>query len=118
MESEYTALSTAMREVIPLQTLFTTLGTAIGINQDILTSFRTTVHEDNAGTLTLANMEPGRVTPRSKHYAVKIHWFRTKLKPNSVVVVKIDTTLQRADILTKGLRSKPFKSIRQLLCGW
>jgi hypothetical protein len=118
MESEYTALSTVMREVIPLHTLFKTLGAAIGINQDILTSFRTTIHEDNAGTLTLANMEPGRVVPCLKPYAVKMHWFHTKLKPNSVVVVKIDTTLQRADLLTKGLRTKPIKSIQQLLCGW
>jgi hypothetical protein len=118
MESEYTALSTAMKDVIPLRTLFTTLGSSIGIGDNLLTTFQTTVHEDNFGTLTLARMEPGRTTPRSKHYAVKIHWFRSKLKPNKIIVVKIDTSLQRADILTKGLRIKQFQSIRQLLCGW
>ncbi len=118
MESEYTALSTAMKDVIPLRTLFTTLGSSIGIGDNLLTTFQTTVHEDNFGCLTLARMEPGRTTPRSKHYAVKIHWFRSKLKPNKIIVVKIDTSLQRADILTKGLRIKQFQSIRQLLCGW
>jgi hypothetical protein len=118
MESEYTALSTAMKDVIPLRTLFTTLGSSIGIDDNLLTTFQTTVHEDNFGALTLARMEPGRTTPRSKHYAVKIHWFRSKLKPNKIIVVKIDTSLQRADILTKGLRVKQFQSIRQLLCGW
>ena len=118
MESEYTALSTAMKDVIPLRTLFTTLGSSIGIGVNLLTTFQTTVHEDNFGALTLARMEPGRTTPRSKHYAVKIHWFRSKVKPNKIVVVKIDTSLQRADILTKGLRIKQFQSIRQLLCGW
>ena len=118
MESEYTALSTAMKDVIPLRTLFTTLGSSIGIDDNLLTTFPTTVHEDNFGCLTLARMEPGRTTPRSKHYAVKIHWFRSKLKPNRIEVVKIDTSLQRADILTKGLRIKQFQSIRQLLCGW
>jgi hypothetical protein len=98
MELEYTALSMAIKTVIPLRTLFTTLGTAIGIDQDMMTTFRTTVHKDNAGALTLANIEPGQITPRSKHYAVKIHWFRSKLKLNPVEVVKIDTTLQQADI--------------------
>ena len=118
MESEYTALSTAMKDVIPVRMLFTILGSSIGIDDNLLTVFKTTVHEDNFGALTLARMEPGRTTPRSKHYAVKIHWFRSKLIPNRIVVSKIDTSLQRADILTKGLRIKQFQSIRQLLCGW
>jgi hypothetical protein len=54
MESEYTALSTAMKDVIPIRTLFKTLGSSIGIDDTILTTSKTTVHEDNFGTLTLA----------------------------------------------------------------
>lgn len=70
MESKFTTLSMAMKDAIPLCKLFKTLGKAIGINQDLLTMFRTTVHKDNIGALTLANMEPGHTTPQSKHYAV------------------------------------------------
>jgi hypothetical protein len=85
------------------------------------TSFRTVVHEDNQGALSLANLEPGRGTPRSKHYAVTLHWFRSKLNPDGphpIKVVKITADMQRADILTKGLSKVKFQAIRKLLCGW
>jgi hypothetical protein len=88
------------------------------LGDDVETIYKTTVWEDNNGALQLANMEPGRMTPRSKHYAVKYHWFRSHLSPNSVEVKKIDTELQKADILTKGLRVEKFQIIRKLLCGW
>jgi hypothetical protein len=52
----------------------------------------------------LAKMEPGQMTPRSKHYGVKYHWFRTKLKPNEIEIQRVDTKLQKADFLTKALR--------------
>ena len=118
MEAEYNALSTAMRDVIPLQELFRQLGNSIGIDDEIITTFNTVVHEDNQGAMTLAKMEPGRHTPRSKHYGVKVHWFRSKLKPNRVTVERIDTQRQLADILTKGLKVSQFRKIRHLLCGW
>ncbi|KAG7373658.1 reverse transcriptase RNA-dependent DNA polymerase [Nitzschia inconspicua] len=57
----------------------------------------------------------------SKHYAVKLHWFRGKLVaagPHPITIVKIDTALQRADILTKALTKNKFVVIRKQLCGW
>jgi hypothetical protein len=118
MEAEYNALSASMRDVLPIQELLRTIGKAIGLNEETLTTFKTTIHEDNTGAWTLARLEPGRVTPRSKHYAIKLHWFRSHLKPNQVEVSKISTDEQKADILTKGLRTEPFQKIRKLLCGW
>ena len=118
MESEYNALSTAMRDLLPFRNVALAVGSAVGVSDEILTTFRTTVHEDNAGCLTLAMMEPGRITPRSKHYAVRMHWFRSHLQPNKVEVKKIDTAVQRADILTKPLKRQQFEAIRKLLCGW
>ena len=112
-----------MRDLLPfaLRRLFLAVACGVGLDDSVETTFKTTVWEDNAGALTLANMEPGRMTPRSKHYAVKYHWFRSHLKstkPNAVEVKKIDTNLQKADIFTKGLRVEKFESIRLLLCGW
>ena len=118
MEAEYNALSSSMREMIPFRTVVLCVSRAMGIAEDVLTTFRSTVHEDNAGCLTLANMEPGRVTPRSKHYAVRTHWFRSHLIPSRIEVTKIDTAVQRADILTKPLGRQQFEAIRKLLCGW
>jgi hypothetical protein len=118
MEAEYSALSVAMKAVLPLQRLINGLAGGIGLISERLTSYKTTVHEDNAGAWTLANMDPGRMTPRSKHYAIKYHWFREHLKPNQVEVHKIGTDFQKADILTKGLTTVKFKTMRRLLCNW
>lgn len=118
MEAEYTALSTTMREVLPFQNLVKVVAKIVGFKDVDSTTFRTTIHEDNAGALTLANMEPGRITPRSKFYAIKMHWFRSKLKPNNIEIVKVDTDDQKADIMTKGLRKIKYVRNRQQLCGW
>jgi hypothetical protein len=75
MEAEYNDLSITMCKLLPFKQLVETVLTIIGINVEDLTTFKTTVWEDNTGALTLANMEPGRVTPRSKFYAIKMHWF-------------------------------------------
>jgi hypothetical protein len=82
MEAEYNALSTAMRDLLPFRNVVTTVARSVGLNDEIVSSFKTTVHEDNSGCLTLANLEPGRITPRSKHYAIRMHWFRSHLVPN------------------------------------
>jgi hypothetical protein len=94
MEAEYNALSVAMRSVLPFQSLVHSITKGIGmVDKDYLTSFKTTVWEDNAGALTLANLEPGRITPRSKHYTIKYHRFRSHLKPNKVKIHKIESSL-------------------------
>jgi Reverse transcriptase (RNA-dependent DNA polymerase) len=118
MEAEYNALSYSMRSVLPFQQAVKVIARGVGLSEDRVTSFRTTVWEDNTGALTLANLESGRITPRSKHYAIKYHWFRSHLKPNQVDVKKIDSCNQKADILTKGLKTVTFQNIRKLLCGW
>ena len=117
-EAECNALSMVMRLVLPLLELHKTIGSSFGIQSEVIANFRTTVWEDNNGCLILANLEPGRQTPRSKHCAIKQHWFRAHLKPNGIEVKKIDTHLQKADILTKSLGAIKFREIRKLLCGW
>ena len=80
--------------------------------------FETFVHEDNNSALMLANEQ--RVTPRTKHYAVKLHWFWSIVNDPtlSISIIKIDTDLQQADYLTKGLPSTVFKQRRNLSQGW
>ena len=118
MEAEYNGLSMAMRDLLPFKRLFLAVARAVGLAKDVFTKFNTTVWEDNNGALALAKLEAGRMTPRSKHYAVKYHWFRSHLAPNSVEVEKIATDEQKADIFTKGLTWEKFREIRRLLCGW
>jgi hypothetical protein len=118
MEAEYSALSTAMRDVLPIKMLATEISENVGLTQEPITHFRTTVWEDNAGALKLATLEPGRTTPRSKWYGIKYHWFRSKLKPNSIDIIKIASVDQRADFLTKSLRREKFEANRKLTLGW
>ena len=79
---------------------------------------KSTVHEDNMGALRLAQLEPGRNTPRSKFYAIKFHWFRSWLKPKSIELEYIESKNQKADILTKSLGTVAFEENRFLSCGW
>ena len=118
MEAEYNALSMAMKDVIPLQELFKSVGHSIGLDDETRSTFKTTVWEDNMGCLKLARLAPGQYTPRSKHYAVKYHWFRSKLQETRTTIEHIESKNQKADILTKGLPAQIFKEIRKLLMGW
>ena len=76
------------------------------------------VFEDNEGARILASSEMPKMTPRSKHIAVKYHWFRSKLNFLNIKILKIDTVIQLADIFTKGLMKAEFVRKRKLLCGW
>jgi hypothetical protein len=118
MEAEYNGLSLCMRDLLPLKRLFLAVANRIRLADDILMTFKMTVWEDNNRALTLTKMEPGQMTPCSKNYAVKYHWFRSHLVPNQVEVSKIDTDLQKTDIFTKGLQTDKFRVIHKLLCGW
>jgi len=120
MMAEYYALSAAMKEVLPLIEVIKSVSHGFGIDQECVTEFKTTVWEDNMGALTLANLEPGQHTIRSKFYDVRVHWFREHLhrEGSNMTVEKIDTKLQLADLFTKSLPPETFCRLRQLLLGW
>ena len=75
MESEYTAMSMALRSAIPLLTVIESVTEGLHYNKHKLLTFKATAHEDNQGALILANLETRRCTPQSKFYALKLHWF-------------------------------------------
>jgi hypothetical protein len=66
----------------------------------------------------LAKLDPGQHSPRSKHYDIKVHWFRSHFKPNQITVEKIDTRIQKDDISTKPLPPETFIHLRKFLMGW
>jgi hypothetical protein len=90
MEAEYVALSTSCRDLFPL----------IDITNEICPIFHVglifykrddlhiKIHEDNIGALALGKLEPQQMTPRSKHYAIKYHWFREHLGPRKFTWLK------------------------------
>ena len=118
MESEYTALSMALRAAIPLIEVTTAINKGLKFTTTKLLTFKATVHEDNMGALRLAQLEPGRNTPRSKFYALKLHWFRSWLKPKEIEIIHCPTKDQKADYLTKPLGPTMFEACRLLSMGW
>jgi hypothetical protein len=120
MEAEYVALSTACKDLFPLVAVIRELSAAVGLDASFASRIHCKVHEDNVGALTLARLEPRRMTPRSKHYAIKYHWFRETVADPSqqVTLVKIDTRNQLGDLFTKGLPLISFAHLPRLLMGW
>ena len=118
MESEYTAMSMAMRSVVPLLAVIESISGGLKYTKHKLLTFKAMVHEDNQGALILANLEDGRHTPRSKFYAIKLHWFLSWLKLQAIEVTFIPNLLQRANYLTKPLPPSPFQCNRALSMGW
>ncbi len=67
--------------------------------------------------LTLATQHPPRLTPRSKHIAVKYHWFCSQLG-ETIQLKYIPTNDQLAEILTKPLSRVKFECDQEQLMGF
>ena len=115
MEAENIALSQSMRNLLPLR--FLTLEILNNLQLQISGSWtRSTMFEDNNGALTLATTP--RMTPRSRHIAVKYHFFRDAIRQGIAHIKPIPTREQLADIFTKGLSTQQFECLRKKLMGW
>lgn len=117
MESKYIALSQGMRELVSMRTLFDEIIKILKL-QTPLTTRLSRVFEDNKSCQKLVSSSLPKMTPRSKHVAVKYHWFREYLAILNVEILSIDTKLQLTDIYTKGLVQKEFENKRKLVSGW
>ena len=127
-EAEYGALSQGMRTVIPLRETVLEMIESVkmvdpngklpfGTNKD-LTSFKTVIYEDNNTALTLAIKQ--KVTSRTKHWCVKFHFFWSYIndEKNHISCVKVASSEQKADYLTKALSKDLFENCRKLNQGW
>ena len=117
MESEYIALSTSCRDLLPLHNIVEEVGQSLGLSQGNRMEIRSTIWEDNQAALKLANLELPYMTNRSKHIAVKYHWFRGHVG-KKWDVNPINTKDQLADIFTKGLPQPQFETLRKRIMGW
>lgn len=50
--------------------------------------------------------------PRTKHIAIKYHWFKSHIKEGEIEVKVINTKVQKADIYTKGITKQEFQEKR------
>jgi hypothetical protein len=116
LESEYSALSQAMRQLLPLRKLILELMLTLHTGDILKTMIKCTVFEDNNGALILATNQ--RITSRTKYFHVKWHHFWHHITNGDVEVLKIATTEQLADYLTKGLTREAFEYLRKQVQGW
>ena len=115
MEAEYISLSMCMRDLIPLRRVLQDLCEVFDLGQAGVMA-HSTVFEDNSAALTLANSP--QMTPRSKHIALRYHFFRSEVASGNIKVVAISTAEQIADVFTKGVTFQKFEYLREKLMGW
>ena len=117
LEAKYIALSTTMRDLLPMRELLKEVMCKMKLKHNQTTTINSTVFEDNNGALQLA-LSP-KISPRTKHIAIKYHFFRSKVGPGTGIEIKrVDSHENVADIFTKGLMGDRFVCLRKLLMGW
>ena len=117
-ESEYTGLSYALRDAIPIMNLFQEMKEAGIPIESSNANVKCTVFEDNSGALEIARVHKFR--PRTKHLNCRLHHFRSFIGdgPGMISIEKIHTLDQPADMLTKPLNEEGLFKFRLMMLGW
>ena len=114
-ESEYTCISYALREAIPLMTLLEELkekGFPVDKTKALI---QRKVFEDSSGAIEIATNH--KWCPRTKHPYCRIHHFWSYV-PHSISIQHIPTDKQPADILTKAVDQSTLHRHCSWLMGW
>ena len=127
-EAEYGALSQAMRTLLPIREIILEFIEHVKLvdvkeryifkSPEHAKNFTTTIYEDNSTALNLATNQ--KITSRTKHWCIKWHFFWSHLndKTKNMKCVKVASSEQRADYLTKGLTKETFENCCMLNQGW
>ena len=115
-ENEYTGLSYALREAIPIMDLLKEMASMGFISSYTPPEIKCKVFEDNSGALHMANVHKYR--PRTKHLNIKLHHFRQYVNDGSIKIVAIGSEEQQADYLTKPVNINVLQRLRRLVMGW
>ncbi len=92
MEAKYIALSTSCQDLFLLIDITKKLCKALQVEtMQTRSQMHIKIHEDNIGALTLGKLKPRRMTPWSKHYAIKYHWFCEQIGSRNIELVKISS---------------------------
>jgi hypothetical protein len=115
-ESQYLALSAALREVIYMQQMIREMRVHGLEFEDTQPKIHCKVFKDNSGALEMANVH--KLRPRTKHLAVSWHHFRHHVTNGDITVLPIGTNDQLADCLTKSVDYATLKRHRMAIMGW
>lgn len=115
-EAEYIAISTAMREVIPLMALMQEMSSEGFIPTFNGPDIHCNVFEDNSGAIEIASSTKYR--PRTKHINTQYHHFRYYVDTGQIKLHYIPSKDQLADMLTKSLPLSDLQRLRKRVMGW
>jgi hypothetical protein len=118
-ESEYLAISTATREILPVMELVQEMSEN-GYNLlSPVPKVHCRVFEDNSGAVEVASsVRNPKMRPRTKHINTKYHHFRTKVMDGTLSIHPISTNDMLADILTKNCTEEILTRLRFKVMGW
>ena len=112
--SEYMDLIHSLSDFLPIKKFIGEVMENINLDKKIKFISKSTVYENNNGAIRVAICP--RLAPTSKCIAVKYHWFWQPVENKEISAEKVDTQLQKADILPSPYKSE-FVESRKLLCG-
>jgi hypothetical protein len=115
-EAEYIALSTAMRDCIPMLALMNEMRQKRYPIIYTQPNINVKVYENNNGALEMDRLPKMRA--RTKHINVKYHHFRHHVARGEILVEHIHSDDQRADIFTKPTAPALFLKHRKSIMGW
>jgi Reverse transcriptase (RNA-dependent DNA polymerase) len=115
-ESEYTGLSYALRDAIPIMQLLKEMKRRGFPVHSPKARVHCHVFEDNSGALEMARIHKYR--PRTKHLNVRLHHFRDYVERKEISIHHISTNDQPADFLTKALSEELLLRHRRTVLGW
>jgi hypothetical protein len=115
-ESEYTGLSYALRDAIPIMEMLNEFKEQGYDIQSTISEVHCEVFEDNSGALQIAKIKKYR--PRTKHLNNRLHHFRSYVDSGQITIHAIDTKEQPADMLTKPLNEELHTKFREIVMGW
>jgi hypothetical protein len=119
LEAEYTALSFALRTLLPFKWLLEEMiswlnGEGHGVAS---TTILATVFEDNQSAFYLATNH--RITNRTRYLLSKWHWFWALYdQGDQFVIEKCASDRMQADYCTKSLPKDAFEANRKAVIGW
>ena len=115
-ETEYIALSSALREVIVIIHLLEDLTKQVLPIINSTTVFKCKTFEDNMSCIKLATTHC--TCPRTKHLSLRLHHFRSHIVNKLITIEYIHTKDQLADIFTKPLPTVQYNKLRNLIMSW
>ncbi len=117
METEIIVIAYSCYKLFPIMDGFSIICKAIGFPAGNST-IQVLIHNYNAVALVLGKTLPSQSTAQSKHSNTKTISFQDKILKYGIKLLKITTTEQLEDSITKGLTKPGNDHLRKKLMGW